>query len=325
MPGDFLIARNPEPDSRLPYLLRVPLGRDGLVLKARDTWPRTSAVYCHQLDVAWPADVELVEQVPVRSCVRRGAAIDLVLDRTRENRSQLVFTTARGRPVIFWQTARVAKQSRPGVRRPAARAAGLPDLPVIIDSHERYPWTFSGKPVQTSRRALPAGDYATTRDGQLIAAVERKSLADLVTSITTGKLGYQLADLATIPRAAVAVEDRYAAIFKLDRVRPAVVADALAEHAVRWPSVPIVFCDTRALAEEWAYRFLAAAWAHTEDDQHAAVVAGLPVDLTGPAAPDPTTAEVRAWARAAGLTVPDRGRLRPDILAAYRDAHPAHP
>jgi hypothetical protein len=44
------------------------------------------------------------DESPLRSCVRRGAAIDLVLDRARENRSQLVFTTARGREVVFWQS-----------------------------------------------------------------------------------------------------------------------------------------------------------------------------------------------------------------------------
>jgi hypothetical protein len=45
-----------------------------------------------------------------------------------------------------------------------------------------------------------------------------------------------------------------------------VVADGLAELQVRWPNVPIVFCETRQLAEEWTYRFLAAAraWAETE-------------------------------------------------------------
>lgn len=43
-------------------------------------------------------------------------------------------------------------------------------------------------------------------------------------------------------------------IFKLDRIRPAVVADGRAELQVRWPGVPIVFCETRQLAEgstEW--------------------------------------------------------------------------
>jgi hypothetical protein len=33
---------------------------------------------------------------------------------------------------------------------------------------------------------------------------------------------------------------------------------------VRYPNVPIVFCDTRALAEEWTYRLLGAALAHLE-------------------------------------------------------------
>jgi hypothetical protein len=43
-------------------------------------------------------------------------------------------------------------------------------------------------------------------------------------------------------------------------------ADGLAELQVRWPSIPIVFCETRKLAEEWTYRYLAAAqtWAETE-------------------------------------------------------------
>jgi hypothetical protein len=34
----FLIARNPEEDSKLPYVLRLPI-EGGLVLKARDTCP----------------------------------------------------------------------------------------------------------------------------------------------------------------------------------------------------------------------------------------------------------------------------------------------
>jgi len=63
----------------------------------------------------------------------------------------------------------------------------------------------------------------------------------------------------------VVVEDRYSQLFRLEHVRPAVVADGLAELQIRWPSIPIVFCETRPLAEEWTYRYLAAAltWATT--------------------------------------------------------------
>jgi len=35
-------------------------------------------------------------------------------------------------------------------------------------------------------------------------------------------------------------------------------------------------------------------------------------------------AEVRAWARAVGLPVPDRGRLHPDIWQAWHDANEAN-
>jgi hypothetical protein len=75
--------------------------------------------------------------VPVRSCVRRGAAVDLVLDRVRENRSQIVFTTARGRDAVFWQSPRTRKQARPDVRTPTARAAGLAEIWTAW--HEAHP------------------------------------------------------------------------------------------------------------------------------------------------------------------------------------------
>jgi hypothetical protein len=257
----FEVARNPDPASRLPYLVRLPLPGGDVVLKAREPWPRTGAVYCHPADGEWPGQAELVERVPVRSCRRRGGAIDLVLDRPREHRSQLVYTRVRGRQVIFWQSPRTARASRPGVRVPGRRAAGLQELTILVDSRERYPWRFGRhQAVSTERRALPAGDYAVEDpDGQLVAVVERKTLADLAGSLVDGSLGYLLAELAALPRAAVVVEDRYGAVFKLEHVRPGFVADLLGALAVRYPAVPVVFCDTRPLAQEWTYRFLGAA------------------------------------------------------------------
>lgn len=321
---EFVVAQNPDSDSSLQFLVRLPLRSGPVVLKVRDTWPRTSKVYCHPSD-DWPADPVIVERVPVRSCVRRGAAIDLVLDRGRENRSQFVFTRARGRQVVFWQSARTSRQARPNVSLPTARAAGVEVLQIIVDTHERYAWTFSHQQATTIGRALPAGDYAVEHGGEVLAAVERKSLADLVTTITAGKLWYLLAALAALEHAAVVVEDRYSQVFKLDRVRPAVIGDALAEAAVRYPSVPIIFCETRALAQEWTYRFLAAAMAEQQRTAGADQLADqLPAPHHGLPQPEPTTADVRAWARSNGLAVSARGRLHSDIWSAYREAHSAH-
>ncbi len=315
MPDDFLIARNSEPGSTLPYLLRIPLG-DGIILKAKDTWPRTGKVYCHRVE-EWPADADIIERVPVRSCVRRGAAIDLVLDRGRENRSQIVVTNARGRQMIFWQTARTSKQARPAVTVPGARASGVADLEIAVDSRERYPFTFADRQATTRREPLSAGDYGLIVDGVLQATVERKSLADLVSSLTTGKLKFQLTELSAIPRAAVVVEERYSQVFKLDHVRPSVVADAIAECQIRFPTVPIVFCDTRKLAQEWTYRFLAAARVGLSEEMVGEfAVRGL--EAAPPLAPaPPTPAAVRRWATTNNIAVSDRGRIPAAVMDQY--------
>ncbi len=151
------------------------------------------------------------------------------------------------------------------------------------------------RPTAVHDRAprLRAGDYGVEFEGTLVATVERKSLADLVSTLTTGKLRYVLADLVTLPRAAVVVEDRYSSLFKLQHVQPSVVVEGLAEAQVRFPSVPIVFCENRALAQEWSYRFLGAAFVHARDDQ-AARQRAMELIAT-PTLAGPTTAQVRAW------------------------------
>lgn len=318
---EFVIARNPDTDSSLPFLVRIPLADRPVVLKVRDTWPRTSKIYCHPAD-AWPdvGDVEIVERVPVTSCVRRGAAIDLVLDRGRENRSQFVFTKARGRDMVFWQSARVRKQARPNVATPTARAVGR-TLEVIVDTREKYAWKFTHHQATPIKRSVAVGDYAVEVDNELVAVVERKSIEDLVSTIVGGKLWSMLAGLAAVGHAAVVVEDRYSSVFKLAHVRPLTITTQIAEAAVRYPSVPIVFAETRHLSEEWTYRFFGAAVEHHAADTGTK----LRLDALTSAGPvptaDPTTAQIRTWAIDAGLDVADRGRLRPEIRDAYERAH----
>lgn len=324
--GELLVALNPDTDSKLRYLVLLPLN-NGMLFRTSGTWPRLKALYCHPVGLdEWPEDPEIVERTPVRSCVRRGAAIDLVLDRARENRSQVVFTTARGRDMVFWQSPRTRKQARPQVTTPTARAAGIAALEIVVDTREKYAYRFASQQVTTVKRALPCGDYGVMAEGRMVAAVERKSLADLVSSLLNGTLRYALGELAALPRAAVVVEDRYSQVFKLDWVRPALVADGLAELQVRWAGVPIVFAESRSLAEEWCYRYLAAAHVWAQDELALAERIGqgaVQFDaVTAKATPEPATSEVRAWARSTGLAVPDRGRLRPDIWAAWHAAHP---
>ena len=228
----------------MPFLVRLPLPDRDLVLKVRDTWPRTAKVYCHRA-THWPDDSIVVEEVPVRSCVRRGVAIDLVLDRARENRSQFVFTRIQGgREGIFWQSAETNRKSRPGIRIPARRAGGQRAFTIAIDTRERYPYKFAKQQVTTERRALPCGDYGVDDNGEIVAVVERKTLADLAKGLVDGSLAFAMAELDTVDRAAIVVEDRWADVFRLELVAPAFVVDLLAPVQVRYPRVPIAFCET---------------------------------------------------------------------------------
>jgi hypothetical protein len=269
----FLVARNPDPDSTLPYLLRLPL-EGGIELKAKAPWPATARVYCHPVD-EWPADAQEIDRVTVRHCARRGRAIDLTLDRPRNNRSQFVFTEPHagrksGRPMIFWQTARTVRRARPGQRAPTRRAAGLQALNIDVDTRERYPYRFADRGVRCLRRALPCGDYAVHAGDELLAAVERKTLEDCVKSLVDGSLAFAMADLSRLPAATVVVEARYSELMSAQRVQPGWLAELTARLQVRYRQVPIIFCDSRKLAEDFTHRFLAAAAVEHEPRQELA-------------------------------------------------------
>ncbi len=220
----FVIARNPEEDSKLPYLIRLPI-EGGLALKAHDVWPRSARVYCHPFEEGWPPDAEVLEETPVASCRRRGAVIDLVLDRPRLARSQFVFTETRGRPAIFWQTQKTARAANPGARVPRARA--IPEgFQIAIDTRERYPYRFSGKGVRTERLTLAAGDYAVGSGEGLIAVLERKVMDNFCSSLSDGTLAFQMQRLSELQAVAVVFEGRY--VYAV-RIRPASITQGRIE------------------------------------------------------------------------------------------------
>lgn len=186
-----------------------------------------------------------------------------VLDRPRENRSQFVFTTLpNGREGIFWQTRKVIGTARPGARIPTRRISDVGAISIVVDTRERYPYRFAKQQASTVRQALPAGDYGVlAADGSLLASVERKAMADLAGSLNNGTFVFELGRLSELPRAAVVVEDRYSALLAIKYGAAAFLPDLVARVQVRYPEIPIVFCDTRPFAEEWTYRYLGAALA----------------------------------------------------------------
>ena len=162
------------------------------MLKARELWPATARVYCHRFEQPWPQEAEIVEQTPVLLCRRRGAAIDLVLDRPQRARSQFVFTQVKGREAIFWQTQKTARAANPGGRIPPRRTLTEP-VTITVDTRERYPYRIAQQAAETVRATVPAGDYAVcSPDGTMLAPVERKSLDNLAATLADGTLAFQL-------------------------------------------------------------------------------------------------------------------------------------
>ena len=84
--------------------------------------------------------------------------------------------------------------------------------------------------------------------------------------------------------------------------------------------MPIVFCETRKLAQEWTYRFLAAARVGLSEEMIGDLaVRGL--EAAPPLAPaPPTPADVRRWASAHDIVVSDRGRIPAAVMDQYLEA-----
>lgn len=258
----FIVARNPERDSSLPYLVHVPLD-GGTWFKARETWPRASRVYCHPADEVDVAALDVLERIAVLSCGRRGPVVDLVLDRAQNRRAQFVFTQSRGRPTIFWQTPQAAANARPGLRIPRPAARGLERI--VIDTRERYGYFFHGRGVALKRAALRCGDYAAFVDGEAVALVERKAMDDFCGALVDGTLAFVMAELARLQGGAVVVEGSYSKLLRRGFVDGAWLGQLVARLHVRYPTVPIVFVETRALGERWTFEFFAAAAAERDD------------------------------------------------------------
>jgi len=260
----FIVAKNPETDTSLPYLIHVPL-EGGLWFKARETWPRASRVYCHPVDGVEPADLVILEQIAVLHCERRGPVVDVVIDRAQNRRAQFVFTQARGRPMVFWQTAKTAANARPGLRVPSRPARSLDRI--VVDTRERYGYAFRGRQLPVERATLRAGDYAGFVGDIPVAVVERKTMDDFCGSLVDGSLGFAIAELARLSNAAVVVEGTYSQLLRRGFVNGAWLAEVVARLHVRYRMVPIVFAETRILGERWTFDFFAAAAAEREPDR----------------------------------------------------------
>lgn len=278
LPGWIPINPDAEPDNlwilsatgnpRFPYRIEIRHHRRReIVLWAQDRWPGGGKqIFCIREGEpdGTPQDFEELERVRIVHLEWAGKQLSIILDRPNRKRCSFLFLTRRYRnkpgsyEQIFFRTQKGMQQHRSGAR---VELGGHGAYRVVIDSAERYPWSFGGVP--TERRQLAAGDYACEIDHELVAVAERKTFENLMGDIGRMQvLHAKLADLERTLHAALVIEAEYRDFLdpkKLDGYySPTHLARVLGELHVIHPGIQIIYAGSRKSAEQWCRGWFAA-------------------------------------------------------------------
>lgn len=315
MPAQWIVERTV--DTRFPYRVRIEQdGRTILAVRARHAWPGPGMnIFCLREREFDPTEaLTPFEQVPVEHLSRNGRKLAVTLDRGSRKRCEFVkvekpLPSGELKEEIYFRT-----ESGNRAHRTSGRVELFPTgaIDVVIDSGERYAWTFPG--ARVTKRKLPVGDYALVRDERVVAVVERKSLENLVAEVAQVKgMHQQFAHLAHHSHAAFVVEGQYGDLAdprKIGRWPSSHLLRVVAELAALHPTVPIVFAGNRKLANVWAQRWFAAVAAASERP-----APDLVAQTLARYEPTPASGGVDAELRAAALVELPDGFSARDLLA----------
>ena len=269
MKGTWILEQTQ--NDRFPYRLQILRGdKPWLTLRTQDKWPTVGRhIFCLREDEP-PAPGEILdelERVDIIAFNERGRRVSVVLDRKRYKRCDFLFLkkSYKGSPEesyeqIFWLTQRSIEQHRPSFKLVSRRTHA--EMIVRIHSNEKYPWRFPG--MVTERGTIAAGDYALMDGDKMLAVVERKTLDNLLANFGMMPVLHQrLAELAAHDNHALVIEASYADFLNPKKVHyytPSFCAKAIAELYALHPTLRIVFCISRKVANEWTQHFFTAIW-----------------------------------------------------------------
>lgn len=253
---------------RFPFRIVITRGgRPVFAVRAQSNWPGPGQqIFCLRdgsPERGEPGDE--LERVPVVAVTRIGRKLAVVLDRPLRKRAEFLTvskTRADGTPFeqVFFRTESGIRAHRSRARVELLGRADTEGT-VLIDTGERYPWSFAGKTAL--RRRLAVGDYALLRDDRIVAVVERKSFDNLLADLGAIQALHQVcADLAGAPHGALVVEAEYGDFLDPQRLAgrwpPAHLGRVLAELAALHPDLPIIYAGNRKLANAWTAQFFEA-------------------------------------------------------------------
>lgn len=254
-------------DARFPF--RIVLEQQGRILfavRAKAAWPGAGTqVFClREREPSVDEGLSEVECVPVAHFSRLGRKLSVVLDRPQRKRCEFLIVEKPRRDggsyeQVFFRTEAAVRAHKSSKRAELSTYAAAP-LRIVIDSRERYPWSFPDATVL--RRNLPIGDYALMHDERPLAIAERKTLDNLLGDLSELKgLHQQLGELSAWPNAALVIEAQYADFGNPERINrwPAAhLLRVLGELPALFPNVQCIFAGNRKLANVWTQRWFAA-------------------------------------------------------------------
>lgn len=255
--------------ARFPFRIRIERqGRAIFAVRAQSSWPGPGQqIFCLRDETPdQPDPGEEIERVPILGMDRVGRKLAVSLDRGMRKRAEFLSITKTRADGASYQQIFFRTESGIRAHRSRARVELLAkpdtDATILIDSAERYPWTFAE--ATTLRRKLAVGDYAVLHGHAIAAVVERKSFDNLLGDLGAIQALHQVcANLALAPRAALVVEAEYGDFLDPKRLAgrwpPSHIGRALAELHALHPRLPIVFAGNRKLANAWAAQFFQAA------------------------------------------------------------------
>lgn len=248
------------------FPFRLVISKNGeavLDLYVQDKWPGSGKnIFCIRAvgrEGLGGTEIE-IERVPVLRCSAFGKRLTVILDRAIQKRCSFLFLV-RGYKnregeyeQIFWQTQQGLAQRKTKYKLSYYKSQ---EMTLFIDTGERYAWNFSGANVV--REKLPIGDYALKDRFGLLAVVERKTFSNFMGELGNLKKFHQhLTELSACKNAALVVEASYGDFLNPAKIKPYTGqfgAKAIAEIQANHSNLPIIFADSRKMAEIWAQNF----------------------------------------------------------------------
>jgi ERCC4-type nuclease len=133
------------------------------------------------------------------------------------------------------------------------------DYTIIIDTREKRPWNFEGVRDMCELGTLKTGDYSLKGYEDCIA-VERKSLADFVGSISTNRKRFtaEMERASKIKHFCVIVEGSYFDLFTgnyRSKLLPQSAIGSAIGIMARY-GIPVIMAETREQAKKLCIKFL---------------------------------------------------------------------